>query len=277
MSAFTIVGTSRLGVDPNCQACGAGATVSFNWAFAHERGSPEDVERITAFILWRSLRRGSLYRCSVCDEVWHLDGAEQTITHVRSTRLPLVLEWDQQPVTLTKEVEVQLEQIGPTPPDVYGNWSDKRVTPCKVIMTDGEEVDPAMVCVQLDAPVQDYMKTRLGSEIARVSNSSFALPLDVRLATSRAPEMRMGFSPSLIEMPDGKRFALNGMTSFMDERGYDAATARVTEGNYFTESPHPSILQAPAITYFVVDGEPGWIRQRPKKHGPAWLRRFFGR
>lgn len=277
MSAFTNMATSRLGVEPNCRACGAGATVSFNWAYAQERGNSEDVERIAPFIQWRSLRRGSLYRCNVCDEAWHLDGAEQTITHVHSLRLPLVLEWDQQPIALAKEVEVQLERIGPTPPDVYGNWGDKRVTPCKVITTEGEEVDPAMVCVQLDAPVQDYLKTRLGSEIARVSNSSFALPLEVRLETSRAHEMRMGFSPSLIEMPDGKRFVLNGMTSFMDEPGYDAATARVTKGNYFTERPSPSFPQNPAITYFIVDGEPGWIRQQATQHPLGWMKRLFRR
>ncbi len=277
MSAFTTVSTSRLGVEPNCKACGAGATVSFNWAFAHEQGNPEDVERIAPLIQWRSLRRGTLYRCNLCDEVWHLDGAEQTITHVHSLRLPLVLEWDQHPIALTKEVEVQLERIGPTPPDVYGNCSDKRVTPCKVITAEGEEVDPAMVCVQLDAPVQDYMQTRLGSEIARVSNSSFALPLEVRLATSRAHEMRMGFSPSLIEMPDGKRLVLNGMASFMDEPGYDAATARVTEGNFFTERPSPSLPQAPVITYFIVDGEPGWVRLQTKQHPLGWMKRLFRR
>lgn len=277
MSAFTIVGTSRLGAEPICKACGAGATLDFNWAFAHERNGPEDVERIEPFILWKSLRRGSLHRCNICDEVWHLDGAEQTMTHVHSTRLPLVLEWDQQQITLAKEVEVQLEQIGPTPPDVYGNWSDKRMTPCKIFTTDGEEVDPAMVCVQLDAPVQDYMKTRLGSEIARVSNSSFALPLDVRLASSRAHEIRMGFSPTLIEMPDGKRFVLNGMTSFMDEPGYDASAAHVTEGDYFAENPHPSFLHKPAITYFIVDGEPGWIRQQKTRHSLGWIKRLFRR
>lgn len=277
MSAFTTLGTSRLGIEPNCEACGAGATVWFNWAFAHEGGKSEYADRLEAFIQWRPLRRGSLYRCKVCDEVWHLDGASQTMTHVSSARLPLVLEWDRQPIILVDSIVGRLEQIGPTPPDVYGNGRDMRVTPCKVTTAVGQEVDPAMVCVQLDAPIQEHMQMRLGSEIARVSESTFALPHDVRLASSRAHEMRMGFSPSLIEMPDGKRFVLNGMTSFLAEAGYEAAKARTVQGDYFSENPPPSIPQTPPITYFVVDGDPGWISQRRKRFGFNWLRWLFKR
>lgn len=281
MSAFTTIGTSRLGVEPNCKVCGAGASISFNWGFAHERGSPEDAERVAPFTLWKLLRRGSLYRCNICHEVWHLDGSGQTMTHVGSARLPLVLGWDRQPIELRKDLEARLEQIGPTPPDTYGNWSDRRVTPCRIITTAGEQVDPAMLCVQLDAPVQDYMHFRLGSEIADIRDSAFALPLDVRLASSRAGEMRMGFSPSLIEMPDGKRFVLNGVTSFMAETGYNAAEARVAAGSYFDEDPPPPFLHSPAITYFIIDGEPGWIREQSSRLWPAprprWLRRLFSR
>lgn len=160
-----------------------------NWAFAHERGSPEDGERVAPFTRWKLLRRGSLYRCNVCHEVWHLDGGGQTMTHVSSARLPLVLEWDREPIVLSDELVARLEQIDPTPPDVYGNGSAIRVTLCKVITTAGQLVDPAMVCVKLDGPIQDYMNFRLGSEIADIKDSAFALPFDVRLASSRAEEM----------------------------------------------------------------------------------------
>jgi hypothetical protein len=281
MSAFTTVGTSRLGVDPSCTACGAGEVVSFNWAFAHERRSLEDMERIAPLVRWKSLRRGELYRCDVCDEFWHLDGSGQTMTHVSSTRLTLILAWDREPIKLADDLDARLEQIGPTPPDVYGNCSDRRVTPCKVVTTAGEKVDPAMICFQLDAPVQDYMHFRLGSEVAGIEVSQLALPLDVRLASSRAEEMRMGFSPSLIVMPDGKKYVLNGMTSFMSESGQNASDARVFEGSFFTEDPAPPFLRSPDITYFVVDGDPGWVVQQSGQDLPtkrsSWLRRLFTR
>lgn len=91
----------------------------------------------------------------------------------------------------------------------------------------------------------------------------------------------MGFSPSLIEMPDGKRFVLNGMTSFMAEPGYKAEDARVAAGDFFAKKPPPPFLHSPAISYFIVDGEPGWLKQRPSRLWPArrlaWLRRLFKR
>jgi hypothetical protein len=180
------------------------------------------------------------------------------MTHVSSERLPLVLEWNRAPIQLSDDMEAALAGIRPTPPDMYGNGKERRVTPCKVTSHSGQLFEVAMVCVQLDAPVQDWMQFRLGSEIAEIADSDFALPFDVRLASSRAEEIRMGFSPSLIEMPDGKRFVLNGMTNFMVEGGYRASDSRVVEGNYFREEPRPQFLQQPDIVYFVVDGDPGW-------------------
>lgn len=182
--------------------------------------------------------------------------------HVGSTRLPLVLEWDREPIKLANDLDARLEQIGPTPPDVYGNGSDRRVTPCRVVTKTGEQVDPAMICVQLDAPVQDHMHFRLGDEIADIQESEFALPLDVRLASCRAEEVGMGFSPSVIEMSDGRRFVLNGTTSFPEDPAYNSSDARVAKGSYCAEvSPLP-ILPSPNVTYFVVDGDPGWASQQ---------------
>lgn len=74
----------------------------------------------------------------------------------------------------------------------------------------GERIDTAIVSLQRDAPVEHWRPARLASEIAEVYPSPYALPLDVCIAGAGAPERAMGFSPSLIEMPDGKRFTLNG-------------------------------------------------------------------
>lgn len=233
--------------------------MSFNWRYANERRSPEDLSQIALFAYWKELRRGTLYRCRVCDEVWHLDGDAERMTHVQSERLPLVLDWNRKPIVLPPAVSNVIERIGPTPPDVYGNGKERRVTPCEVISRSGERFETAMICVQQDAPVQDHMRFQLGSEVAEVSESSFALPRAVREASSRAEEMRNGFSPTLIEMPDGKRFVMNGMTSFMATQGYTASDAHVVNGSYFSEHPTPSFVETPNdVIYFIVDGEPGW-------------------
>jgi hypothetical protein len=257
---FTMLGSSRLGVEPHCPACRAGASVWFNWRFANERRSPEDLSRIAHFLHWKDLRRGVLYRCRLCDEVWHLDGDAEQMTHVQSERLALVLDWNRETPKLSTAVSARVERIGPTPPDVYGNGKERRVTPCAVMTHSGDQIETAMICVQRDAPVGDHMRFRLGSEIAKVSESPFALSRAVREASSRADEMRMGFSPTLIEMPDGRRFVMNGMTSFMAVQGYAASDARVVSGSFFSEHLTPSIVETPDdLIYFIVDGDPGWV------------------
>jgi hypothetical protein len=260
--------------------------MSFNWGYATKRRSKEDMAQIALFEPWQTLRRGSLYKCRRCQALWHLDGQAERMTHVDSSRLDLVLAWNADPISLPEHLVSAVEDIGPTPPDVYGNGSERRVTPCAVQTTTGETVEHAMICVQPDAPVENWMRFRLGSEIANINPSKDTLPLEVRRASSRAHEMRMGFSPSLIEMPDGRRFVLNGMTSFMVTDGYDARSATSVEGSYFSEDPPPAFVEKPHdIIYFIVDGEPGRISAEaeptdvlvttPKRR--SWLSKIFGK
>ena len=132
---------SRLGVDPSCQACGAGAVLSFDWRSANERRDPDDLKKMEPLTHWMELRRGSLFRCQQCSEVWHLDGNAKLMTQVEPGRLPLVLDWNRKPIVLPADVMEVLQHIGPTPPDVYGNGSERRVTPCEVTTQSGEIIE----------------------------------------------------------------------------------------------------------------------------------------
>lgn len=281
-SSFTVMGTSRLGIEPRCHACGAGASLWFSWRHAHERRSQEDLRRISPFECWRALRRGKLYKCSVCDEVWHLDEDAERMTHVESKRLPLVLDWSREAIALPAAMSGLVQQIGPTPPDVYGNGSERRVTPCAVTTHSGERFDKAVICVQRHAPVEGGLRFRLGSEIAEITESPFALHRLVREASSRAHEVRMGFSPTLIEMPDGRRFVMNGTTHFFVAPGYAASDARAVAGSYFSEPLSPSFVETPNdVIYFVVDGDPGWVAELPEitktnSSPKGWLRKLLG-
>lgn len=218
MSSFTLLGTTRLDAQPHCEACGAGATISFNWRYARERRSAEDLKQISLFSPWNTLRVGSLHRCNACNEVWHLDGGGERMSHVAPERLDLVLAWDHAAIELPDHLLAVLREIGPTPPDVYGNGAERRVTPCAIETQSGERFEKAMVCVQRDAPVQDYMTFRLGSEITKISESPFALSLSVREASSRAEEMRMGFSPTLTAAIAGTRCCAIRLSSAAETR-----------------------------------------------------------
>ncbi len=171
---------------------------------------------------------------------------------VPADRVDLILEWNNGPILLSQEYVQRLERIGATPPDSYGNGRQHKRTPCSVTTTGGERIDLAVVSIQAHAPFETHRNYRLGTEIARLDESPYALPLDVRIATSRAEEIRMGLAPTIIEMTDGKRFTLNWTTHFLVKEGYRAADARVAEGNLL---PMPEIADEPKeIIYFVVDG-----------------------
>lgn len=92
----------------------------------------------------------------------------------------------------------------------------------------------------------------------------------------------MGFSPTLIEMPDGRRFVMNGTTHFFVAPGYAASDARAVAGSYFSEPLPPSFVELPNdVIYFVVDGNPGWVPEPPKITKTnfslmGWLKKSLG-
>lgn len=251
--SFDQISTSRIGAEAACPACEAGRLIRFNWRYHGKQGSPDQRRRLDAFEPWQALRHGSLYRCTACARPWHLDGAGEMMTIVPDGRLDLILAWSRAEIMLADDALEALGEIGPTPPDVYGNGGDHVEIPCGVVTRSGERIDAAIVSIQRDAPVEEWRVSRLASEIASVYPSPLALPLDVRLATTRADELRMGFAPTLIAMPDGRRFMLNWTANFIAEPGYRAADARYC-GDPIDIRQLPDLAAAPPITYFVADG-----------------------
>ena len=289
-SPVTTLRTSRLGAASTCDACGANSLLSFNWHHAIERGTADGLNHVATFREWQKLRRGQFFRCGVCNEVWYLDAGPGNLTHVQPERLPLVLAWSENAITLSAANLAIVDSIGPTPPDVYGNGRERRVTPCQVTTHAGERFDKAFICVQADAPVASHINFRLGSEIADVKESPFALPRAVREASSRAYEIRMGYSPTLIEMPGGAKFIMNGMTSFMAVPGYEASQARLASGGDMTLEAAPRFVETPDdVVYFIMDGAPDWsadmysdgpVTSPPPKTVPSvrktWRQRITG-
>lgn len=236
-----------------CPACRAGGLISFSWPDPPNYDDDKHWRPMESLQADRPLRYGTLYRCLACARPWHLNGAGNRMTIVPEGRLELVLAWNAAEIMLPDAVLEALGEIGPTPPDIYGNRRDYVEIPCGVLTRSGERVDVAIVSIQQDAPVDEWRPSRLGSEIASVYPSPLALPLEVRLACTEAPERAMGFAPTLIEMPDGKRFTLNGTPDFLNVPGYRAADAR-TRGYPDQIQNLPDLPETPQRIYFIADG-----------------------
>lgn len=172
---------------------------------------------------------------------------------VSSERLELVEKWDKAPIRLSASQMVELEDIGCTPPDVYGNGVQFQETPCLVVTKDGETIDLAVVSLQRHAPIEQWRPYRLASDIEEIRLSPFALPLAVRRATARAEEIRMGFSPTLVILPSGEELALNGTNHFLVWNGCDASRVQLSHRGFDMRTPDKVYGGHSGVVYFVAD------------------------
>lgn len=255
MSPF--VSTSRLGNHEGCKACGAGNLISFNWDYARTAPKPENRRDTSMFVNPVPLRFGALYECQVCAQPWYLCGEPAFMNFVQRERVDLIQRWNAQEITVPLQQAAQLKAIGHTPPDVYGNGSQYREFPCAVTTTDGATIDRAIVSLQRHAPFEEGRNARLATDIAEIRPSPFALPLTVRVATSKASEVRMCFAPTLVELPNGEVNVLNWSEHFFVKPGIQAG-AIVLSRQRINMEKLPPIYQGPSDTvYFVADHAAG--------------------
>jgi hypothetical protein len=98
--------------------------------------------------------------------------------------------------------------------------------PCKCITKKGV-ID---FCIYLVSQASNatlenqFPNNLLLSEVEEIKESEYALPYNIRLATTKAEDVRMGFYPTQVESSDRKLYILNGPTHFLkdeDRKGKD--------------------------------------------------------
>lgn len=138
-------------------------------------------------------------------------------------RLEILEQWNDTVLQPSDSMLEAFREIGATPPDLYGNGSDRVLIPCAVKTRSGQEFDPAYISFQRLPPIEmEIPRPKLLSEIAEVGPSKFALSAEMRIATTEAHEQRMGFAPTYIAAPDGTQFCLNWTTDFFIHPQYVA-------------------------------------------------------
>ncbi|MBD8897831.1 hypothetical protein [Rhodanobacter sp. DHG33] len=175
------------------------------------------------------------------------------MNYVSPDRLELVSRWNDKPILLNPGQVSILGAIGSTPPDVYGNGSQYVETPCAVTTVHGESFDLAIVSLQKHAPYEEWRHCYLASDIKEIRPSPFALNLEVRTATSRADEIRMGFAPTVVEAPDGEVLVLNWRQNFIVSPKFDVSQVAVSSRRFDWKSPPPVLGPPQGVVYFVAD------------------------
>ena len=235
-----------------CNTCEAGFMEMFNWKMANE-GELDLPNVKEGFTHLKPMKSGALYECKECGAKWYVDGEGVLAHFIGASQLPSLMAWNDMKVDLTAEQRSILHKIGRTPPDTYGNGSKYEEYPCAVETTDGEKIDMAVVSIQVVAPLRGSQTNRLASDIKSIEPSPYALPLDVRRATSDAEEMAMDFAPTLITLSNGEKRMLNWTQNFLKISGVDASVTQVSNDAYnYKNMPEQYNLEDEVI-YFVAD------------------------
>jgi hypothetical protein len=274
--AIEQISSRKIGKEANCSFCQAGSTISFNWQYALKKSKSDLPKNKDLYINPIELKKGTLFQCKSCGSHWYLDSDDQFMNHVKDEKLKIISLWSNSEQKLSIEQSEELRIIGSTPPDLYGNGSKFEQTPCQIKTKDGEIFECAIVSVQEHAPFEDWRTYRLASEIDEISPSPYALPLEVRLATTQADEIRMGFAPTLVELSNGKRMILNWTTNFLKVAGVEAPATKVCSERVST-SNMPEIYQANEKTVYFIADPP--IQKEKASKKPSLLRklkRLFG-
>ena len=238
---------------PGCPHCDGRPVVMFNWKMAHEKKGHEIDKYVTYLQRERPLKTGSLYGCPTCDAKWYLDINEEMMWAIPTSRLGLLDEWNRKVLVPPQPLMKQLQRIGATPPDYYGNGRRYVCIPCVVLTTSGERIERALVSFQPTPPIEEWRSNvRLLDDVASIEESQFALPREVRAATTNADEVRMGFAPTAIQGPHGEQFLLNWSVNFFQVGRLKGQNISLSPARP-KEMPEVVSEDPKVITYFVGD------------------------
>lgn len=236
-----------------CSNCGYGGLIAYSVKRVASLTSTNQ-DRLKQLRFERSLRFGSLFRCSVCDGHWYLDADREMVTVITSYALPLVEAWDACQQRLGVEAEVVLNSIGATIHEGYS--AQGAMFPCRVETYDGVSFDPAMI-ILINAPPlpyfpEDFRNKRLVSEISKVSTSKFVLPLDIRNATSNAQELAMGWTPTRLDVGE-RTYLTHGPRNFANMPQEDLDLIRLSNSPAERTDRFPTLPEKKPVAEFYGD------------------------
>jgi hypothetical protein len=186
-------------------------------------------------------------------------GSSQTwVKAVPREREPLAAKWDRGENDPTPEQLAVLRHIGATPTEGTGFGSRTVAVPCAARLGTGELRDPALYLFSRHPPIDAHM-TQIAwpDEVVAVEHSRFALTQAVRIAASRAPEIRMAFRPLPVRAADGTDFTLDAPEDFFDVPGVDPKGVRVRPWSRHGGLRGPVVrMPTERITYVIGDWKP---------------------
>ena len=238
-----------------CPTCDKTPYISFNWDYACE-GKDCDMAALAGKLQHcRTLKFGSLHQCTECGLYWFLDDDGFCMHRVTPEKNESLFAWADCVLVPTDDMISRFNDIGATGPDQYGNGKGEIKIPCAIETESGDSYDRALILITKMPPIADWQKsTVLANVVAAIRRSDFALPLDVRLATLNADEIRMGFAPTRVQANDDRYFILNWSPNFFSYGPLKGSDISVCPVSFQETSDIPIVTEdVDRVTYVYYD------------------------
>ncbi len=262
MAEVDVISTQRLtGSYGWCPHCDVRAVTLFNLTYVRAHLDRQLQDILAHLGHPAQLKHGVLRRCSECGQGWYVDEEGIFAIRVPRDREALLAQWSERRLDIDGHSDA-LASIGSIEADRYGNSRGYHHIPCEIEWADGSTSDPCILLVTTRPPIMEtQLHVRLFENVARVRPTDFALPLEVRCATRRADEQRMGYAPTWVEDGAGHTFILNWSADVFAHEGIRGKDIRLTSRRW-TARELPPILGEPRdrVTYVYADPTPDAAR-----------------
>ena len=202
---------------PYCETNYSGyRTSGFNWQSALKVEFPDLARYATALYKVEDLRLGSLWACRHCDYRFWLDSRENMMKAVPPKNRDVFTRWCSQPPVLSREQRAAIEALRPV-----DRHEGCREVPASVRFS--PLLDPCLAIIRLerepDVLFSSDEHVRLATDICAIEPTAYALPYDIRLATSKVRFIERPGSDYVeseqtkVQSPMGYMFLIDGFVS----------------------------------------------------------------
>jgi uncharacterized C2H2 Zn-finger protein len=169
----------------------------------------------TNFTRLKKLRdnQTDILRCNKCDNLFYKH--KTVINKLNDKNIDLLNRWNSTEQIIDSNYFGLLKEIG-----IIEGWYNTILIPCKVLTKEKKELDFCLLVLSDLPPFQEiysnnYDNVFMINEIVDIYKSDYSLPLEIRKSTRNQREAGMGFTPTVLESPNGKLFCLNGSNDFL--------------------------------------------------------------
>lgn len=230
----------------------SGKIIEYNIESARDSKN-KDIKAINDQLTFQEeISYGRIYVRKDNGDLWYINPIESTANFITRDQLHLFHKWDKDPLLPTEKEFDILKQIGGLPSTKYSLYPDNLQFPARVTTRTGQQVDLCLFHFSKAPPFQSYFKkVLLLNDILDIKPSEFALPYDLRLASTKAAEIRMSFSPFMVKTNLGKLLTYNGITQFASTG--DIKGSEIIEEVDFSHDRFEKIVDVPLseITFII--------------------------